>query len=95
MKRLKKNENKRYIFLRSAREGKYIHVHICAEWQVLKKKKILIGQDYRGDAPPSVAEGFFPLWLKSVEENQNTTPVLMSEETGMNYLYVLHHNIYG
>lgn len=55
------------------------------------KGKPLLSRDYRGDIPSSALEKF-PLLVIEQEQNNNSIPLI--NDNGVNYIYLLHNNLY-
>ncbi|ODV93060.1 hypothetical protein PACTADRAFT_52180 [Pachysolen tannophilus NRRL Y-2460] len=55
------------------------------------KGKPLLSRDYKGDIPSSALEKF-PLLIIEQEQSNNGVPIL--NDQGINYIYILHNNIY-
>ncbi|KAJ3362467.1 AP-1 complex subunit mu-1 [Allomyces macrogynus ATCC 38327] len=57
------------------------------------KGKVLIARNFRGDIPMTTIEKFMPLITDSEEDGGEQAPI-MSDENGINYLYMKHSNLY-
>lgn len=63
---------------------------ISALYILDRKGKIIISRDYRGDVRPSCVDRFVNHILE--EDEMNVKPIF--EDDGINYVYVMHQDIY-
>lgn len=63
---------------------------ISALYILDRKGKIIISRDYRGDVRPSCVDRFVNHILE--EDEMNVKPIF--EDDGINYIYVMHQDIY-